>query len=187
MERPPFLAHLPEENAVELLKASAVVVLPACVDEGLILTSELEYGYEDLPIVSDLSAQLRAAFRAWHLTRGDKPDFRIAQKAFTNAFVAGLQIAAQIHEPEGEGLRLDLGTLLKVGSNRLPTPPSTLAEWAAGRMDSVAAAFVTVQDKQLAIAASTKSEELLDDFVACACLWASLAGVEAGLERLQGV
>jgi len=187
MERPPFLAHLAEENAIELLQATAVVVLPACVDEGLILTSELEYGYEDLPIVSDLASQLRAAFRGWHLTQGDKPDFRVAQRAFTNAFVAGLRIASQIHEPEGEGLRLDMGALLNVGSARPPEPPASLAEWAGGRIDSVAAAFVTVQDKQLAIAASTRSQELLDDFLACACLWASLAGGEAGLERLQAV
>ena len=186
MERPSFLAHLSEERAVDLLQATAVVVLPACVDEGLILTSELEYGYEDLPIVSDLAAQLRAAFRAWHIARGTKPDFRIAQKAFTNAFVAGLQLAAQIHDPVGEGMRLDLETLLNLGGTRVPVPPSALAAWAVGKSDSVAAAFVTVQDKQLAIAASTKSDELLDDFVACACLWASLAGVEAGLERLQG-
>jgi len=186
MERPNFLAHLPEENAVELLRASAVVVLPACVDEGLILDSELEYGYEDLPIVSDLASQLRAAFRGWHLTSGGKPDFRVAQRAFSNAFVAGLQISVQLHEPDGDGLRLDLEPLLKVGSTRLPEPPADLAPWAASKLESVAAAFVTVQDKQLAIAASTKSEELLDDFLGCACMWASLAGVEAGLERLQG-
>jgi len=187
MERPSFLAHLSEERAVDLLQATAVVVLPACVDEGLILTSELEYGYEDLPIVSDLAEQFRTAFRGWHLTRGDKPDFRVAQRAFSNAFVAGLQIASQIHEPEGDGLHLDLGVLLKVGSTRLAEPPPALAQWAASRIDSVAAAFVTVQDKQLAIAASTKNDDLLDDFLACACLWASLAGVEAGLEHLQAV
>jgi len=186
MERPAFLAHLAEENAIELLQATAVVVLPACVEEGLILVSELEYGYEDLPIVSDLAAQLRAAFRGWHLIRGDKTDFRVAQKVFTNAFVAGLQIASQIHGPEGDGLRLDMGTLLDVGSSRTAQPPADLVQWAASRIDSVAAAFVTVQDKQLAIAASTRSEDLLDDFLACACLWASLAGVEAGLEQLQG-
>ena len=186
MERPTFLEHLAEESAVELLQATAVVVLPACVDEGLILTSELEYGYEDLPIVSDLATQLRAAFRGWHMARGTKTDFRIAQKAFANAFVAGLQIAAQINAPEGDGLRLDLETLLNVGGSKVPVPPTALAQWAVSRSDSVAAAFVTIQDKQLAIAASTKSEELLDDFLACACMWASLAGVEAGLERLQG-
>jgi hypothetical protein len=187
MERPPFLAHLSEENAVEILKATAIVVLPACVDEGLILASELEYGYEDLPIVSELAAQLRIAFRGWHIAGGGKTDFRVAQKAFSNAFVAGLQVASQIHVPDGDGLRLDLGALMNLGGSRLPEAPSDLSDWAKSKAESLAAAFVTVQDKQLAIAASTKSEELLDDFLACACLWASLAGVEAGLERLQGV
>jgi len=44
---------------------------------------------------------------------------------------------------------------------------------------------VVFQNQTLAIAASAKNPVLLDDFFACGCLWAGLAGVEAGLTRLD--
>ena len=185
MERPPFLAHLEGDVAIEQVKASAVVVLPALVDEGILLLGELEYGYEDLPLASDVASALRHAFRSWHRVRGVKTDFRAAARAFAHGFNAGVGMASQIRERDGEGIRLDLADLASLDGEGMAAVPATLQGWVASLQEPLAAAFVSVQDKQLAIVAGAGKEDMLDDFLACACLWSCLAGVEAGLERME--
>lgn len=187
MERPAFLSHLPEENALEVLRATVVVTLPALVDESVVLTSELDYGYEDLPIAGDLAGHLRTATRAWHKKRGSKTDFRILQRAFENAFAAGLVLADQIHTQDGDGLHLDLAGLTDMESDAPFPAPGFLEDFLESRREGVHSAFTAIQDSQLVAAASTGSEDLLGDFLAATCLWACLAGVEAGLARLEGI
>lgn len=185
MERPSFLGHLDPQTAIEQVQASAVVVLPAFVDEGIILTSELEFGYEDLPLACDVAAELRGAFRSWHRARSAKTDFRTAARAFAHAFHAGVGIARQIREQDGDGVHLDLADIVDLDGDGMVAVPESLSGWIQGLRQPLAGAFVSVQDKQLVAVASTKNDELLDDFFACACLWSCLAGVEAGLEKLD--
>jgi hypothetical protein len=187
MERPAFLSHLPEETALEVLRATVVATLPSLVDENVVLTSELDYGYEDLPIAGDVAAHLRAAVAAWHRKRGAKTDFRVLRRAFESAFSAGLSIGHQIHAQDGDGLRLDLAALTDLESEAPFPVPESLAELRESSREAVRSAFTSIQDKQLLTAASTGNPDLLGDFLAATCLWACLAGVEAGLARLEGL
>jgi hypothetical protein len=187
MERPAFLSHLPEETALDVLRATVVATLPALVDENVVLTSELDYGYEDLPIAGELAGHLRAATAAWHTKRGAKTDFRALRRAFENAFSAGLAIGHQIHAQDGDGLRLDLSALTDLESEAPFPVPESLKEFMESRREAVRSAFAAVQDKQLLAAASTGNQDLLGDFLAATCLWAFLAGVEAGLAQLEGL
>lgn len=185
MKLPGFLLDRPPLEAENTLETTAITVLSAFEEAGLILTSELEYGFEDLPMLATLAGLLRDQSALWHAAKGVATDFRALQKGFVHAFRSGIDVATQLHRRDGEGLRLaavatgvfDGTTRTKVG-----VPLSEFAI-SAGRMAEDV--FVTFQNQSLAIAASTKNDVLLGDFYACGCLWAALAGVEAGLTELE--
>lgn len=185
MNLPPFLVDRPSLEAQNLVEATAISVLTAFVQGGLLQTTELEYGFEDLPMVSSLAGLLRDEARGWHARRGVATDFRALQRGFVHAFRAGLDLAAQLHLREGEGLVLsaDLtGVLDGDRQSAVRSPLQEVAESLAIRAQDV---FVEFQNQTLAVAASAKNTLLLDDFYACGCLWSSLAGVEAGLALLD--
>lgn len=185
MNLPDFLVDRPPVEAQNLVEATAITVLTAFVQEELLQSTELEYGYEDLPVLTSLARVLREEARAWHVRRGSATDFRVLQRGFVHAFRSGLDLAAQLHLREGEGLVLpaSLEGILD-GAKQAPVrvPLQELAEPMSLLATDI---FVVFQNQTLAIAASAKNELLLDDFFACGCLWAGLAGVEAGLTRLD--
>jgi len=185
MSLPSFLADRPALEAANVLESVCVTVLPAFADEGLILSTELEYGWEDLPLVVDLSTLLAQEVLAWHERRKLSTDFRVVQRGFVHAFLCGLDLASQLHRHDGVGLTLDgslVGILDGQRTHALEGPLQTAAE---GLSTQVADVFVVFQDRCLATAASVRNPILLHDFLACGCLWAALAGVEAGLVALE--
>jgi hypothetical protein len=185
MNLPDFLVDRPPLEAQNLVEATAITVLNAFVQEELFPSTELEYGYEDLPLLTSLATLLRDEARAWHQRRGSATDFRVLQRGFVHAFRAGLDLAAQLHLREGDGLVLPAGLDgVLDGTKRSPVRPP-LQEIAEPMSLLATDIFVVFQNQTLAIAASAKNELLLDDFFACGCLWAGLAGVEAGLTRLD--
>lgn len=185
MNLPVFLADRPPVEAQNMVEATAITVLTAFVQEELLQSTELEYGYEDLPLLTSLATLLREEARAWHLRRGTATDFRVLQRGFVHAFRAGLDLAAQLHLREGEGLVLAAGLEGVLDGTRQAPVREPLQEIAEHLSLLAMDIFVVFQNQTLAIAASAKNELLLDDFFACGCLWAGLAGVEAGLTRLD--
>jgi hypothetical protein len=182
---PGFLLDRPPVEAENALETTAITVLGAFEESGLIPTSELEYGFEDLPLLATLAGMLRDQSALWHAAKGVATDFRTLQKGFVHAFRSGIEVAIQLRRREGDGLRLE-GNVAGVfdGSNRTKVG-IPLTEFAIRAGKTAEDVFVTFQNQSLAIAASTKNEALLGDFYACGCLWAALAGVEAGLTELE--
>lgn len=185
MERKALLSHRSEIQAKDILDASRIVVLSAFVEEGTLLSDELGYGHDDIPLCEDLAAHLRETAMQ-HVWAGTSADFRVFQRAFVASFAAGLDLASQIHLEEGDGLSLDLDSFRLVESSSPFLVESPLAGLFSQQLQPVENAFTSVQNKQLAVVASTKDHALLGDFVACACLWSTLAGIEAGLCHLEG-
>lgn len=185
MELPVFLVGRPVLEAENMLHATSLSVLVPFYESGLITATELEFGFEDLPLLADAAGLVRDAARRWHVRAGVATDFRVLQRGFVHAFRAGLDVAAQIHRHDGEGLAVN-GSLDGIfeGKARLGVGVP-LTEWAEAATTTAEDVFVTFQNQSLAIAASSKNQELLDDFYACGCLWSALAGVEAGLTRLD--
>lgn len=182
---PGFLLDRPALEAENTLETTAITVLGAFEDAGLILTSELEHGFEDLPLLATLAGLLRDQAFTWHASRGVATDFRALQKGFVHAFRCGIDLATQLHRRDGDGLRLEgISTEIFDGAHRAKVGPP-LTEFAVIAGKTAEDVFVTFQNQSLAIAASTKNEILLGDFYACGCLWAALAGVEAGLTELE--
>lgn len=185
MSLPSFLSDRPALEAGNVLESVCVTVLTAFADEGVIFSTELEYGWEDLPVVSDLSALLARETLAWHRSRGQATDFRVVQRAFVHAFLCGLDLAVQLHRREGEGLSLEPSFAGILDGDRTHRLDASLQQVTEGLRTRVEEVFVVFQDRSLATAASVRNETLLHDFLACGYLWASLAGVEAGLVALE--
>lgn len=185
MKLPGFLHDRPRREAENTLETTAVAVLGAFEEAGLILTSELEYGFEDLPMLATLAGLLRDQSALWHTSRGVATDFRALQKGFVHAFRCGIDLATQLHRRDGDGLRLEgIATDVFDGARRTKVG-APLTEFAVSAGKTAEDVFVSFQNRSLAIAASTRNEVLLGDFYACGCLWAALAGVEAGLTELE--
>lgn len=185
MNLPAFLQNRPLQEAENAIGSTSVVVLGAYEEAGAILSTELEYGFEDLPLLATLSGLLRDEMQSWHVRRGTQTDFRILQRGFVQAFMAGLDVSIQLHRQLGEGVKLDsdLSGILD-GARTIPVR-EPLTEAVEEFTAMAEAAFVDFQNKLLAVAASTKNELLLGDLYACGCLWSALAGVEAGLTELD--
>ncbi len=185
MPLPSFLSDRPALEAANALESICVTVLSAFADEGVILSTELEYGWEDLSVVADFSALLAQETLAWHRTRGLPTDFRVVQRAFVHAFLCGLDLAVQLHRRDGEGLILEASFAGILDGNHLHRPDISLQPVADELRSKAEDVFVVFQDRALATAASVRNEILLHDFLACGYLWAGLAGVEAGLVALE--
>ena len=185
MKLPGFLLDRPLLEAENTLESTAITVLGAFEESGLIQTSELEYGFEDMPMLATLAGLLRDQSSLWHAAKGVATDFRALQKGFVHAFRCGIDVATQLHRRESDGLRLEGNvSLVFDGANRTKVG-APLTEFAISAGKIAEDVFVTFQNRSLAIAASTKNETLLGDFYACGCLWAALAGVESGLTELE--
>lgn len=185
MPIPSFLANRPVVEAENVVGSTCVVVLGAFLDSGAITTTELEYGHEDLPMLATFAGLMRDEVAAWHRTRAAGTDFRIMQKGFVECVRIGMDVAAQIEQRIGEALRVDadLSGLLDDSRTVAVRPPlDAVVEGISAKARDV---FVDFQNKQLAIAAGTKNELLANDIFACGCMWAALAGVEAGLTLLD--
>lgn len=185
MPLPAFLTDRPALEAANVLESVCVTVLTAFADEGVIFSTELEYGWEDLSVVSDYSTLLAQETLAWHRSRSLSTDFRVVQRAFVHAFLVGLDLAAQLHRRDGEGLSLETSFAGILDGSRLHLPDASLQPVADGLRSKAEDVFVVFQDRSLATAASVRNEVLLHDFLACGYLWACLAGVEAGLVALE--
>ena len=184
MNLPGFLIERPDTESHNVLHATSMTVLGAFADQGLIQSTELEYGFEDLPLLASLSGILRDAARNWHQRSGTATDFRVLQRGFVHAYLAGLGVAIQLTGESGKEITTDSDLRGILDGGRVLAVGSPLSEWALESTPEVQNVFVSFQDQSLAIAASTKNQTLLGDFFACGCLWASLAGVETGLTRL---
>lgn len=182
---PSFLANRPLEEAENAVSSTCLVVLGAFLESGAITTSELEYGYEDLPLLATFAGLMRDEVSAWHRTRQTGTDFRILQTGFVECVRIGLDVAAQIDLRLGEAIRVDADLSGLLEGKRTIAVRSPLGEAAEGISAKARDAFVDFQNKQLAIAAGTKNPLLADDLFACGCMWAALAGVEAGLTLLD--
>lgn len=186
MERPSFLDHRPPQSAEDILSATGISVLSAFVEEGVLLTSELGYGFEDIPMVADLVGHLRDAVIETHPPAPAPWDFRLLQTAFVQAFALGLDLASQMRDEGDDTLRLDLDAIRLVDSDAPFLVESPLADAFARWHPALENIFVSVQNRTLAAPASTQDRALLLDFHASACLWSCLSGIEAGLCQLEG-
>lgn len=172
-------------EAENVLETTCLTVLTAFEQAGLIQTTELEYGFEDLPMFATLSGLLRDESALWHGSRGSATDFRALQKGFVHAFRSGIDVSTQLFRRDGNGLRID-GNLSGVfDGNHKTRVGAPLTEFAISSGKIAEDVFVTFQDQSLATAARTQNQLLLGDFYACGCMWAALAGVEAGLTVLE--
>lgn len=158
-------------------------MLGGFLQEGAIEGMELSYGFDDLPLLDELAPLLRGGAQAWKDAKGIDATVLQLQRDFVHAFLSGLDVAAQLHLCDGDGLRLE-ASLVGVFDGRVRRavrePLDTLAREFAPAAEN---AFVTFQDQILKAVASTRDEAMLLDFWASGYLWASLAGVEAGLVR----
>ena len=185
MNLPAFLSNRPSVEAENAVGSTSVIVLGAFEEAGVILSTELEYGFEDLPLLATLAGLLRDEVLAWHRRRSIPTDFRVLQRGFVQAFLAGLDVSAQLHRQLGEGIKLDADLSGVLDGTRSISVREPLTESVDEFSALAETAFVDFQNKILAVAASTKNELLLGDLYACGCLWAALAGVEAGLTEFD--
>ncbi|MCB9497149.1 MAG: hypothetical protein H6686_09740 [Fibrobacteria bacterium] len=185
MALPSFLEGNDLPEARNALDATAVNVLHALAESGILPGSELEYGYEDLPVVSDAALFLSEFALSWNREAGKPVDFRILQNVFLHAFRLGLDLSIQLDRRPGTGLRLSLDVEgVAEGSARFQVR-DPLTEFAGTLDQGLADAFVSVKNRGLAVVASMKNEDFLHDYLACGYLWTILAGVEAGLTALH--
>ena len=185
MNLPKILVGRPEDVANDVLASSSFAVLTGFVAEGLIVETELTYGYEDLPNFDDFAGLLSEAAQFWHQEFKLATDFAVLQRGFVHAYLMGLDGAVQIHKEEGEGLRIPTslaGILDGKRRGEVAAPLDTLATESVAKIEN---AFVVFQDQILAPVASTRNVAMLYDFYACGCLWAGLPGVDAGLAVLE--
>lgn len=181
MKLPAVLDGFSPESGEDLLHSTSLAVLGAFLQEKVIEDLELAYGYEDLPLLDELAVVLRARMGARLAGRG--PDVPALQRGFVHAFLSGLDIAAQLHLRNGDGLHLD-ASLNGVFDGRVQLGVREPLDAAALELAPVAEnAFITFQDHILKAVASTRDTAMLLDFWATGCLWAALAGVEAGLQQ----
>lgn len=185
MQIPSFLANRPHDEAENAVGSTCLVVLGAFLESGAITTSELEYGYEDLPLLATLAGLMRDEVAAWHRTRQTGTDFRILQTGFAQCVRIGLDVAVQIDQHLGEAIRVDPDLSGLLDGKRTIAVRAPLDAHAEGISAKARDVFVDFQNKQLAIAAGTGNPLLANDIFACGCMWAALAGVEAGLTLLD--
>ncbi|MEN9306860.1 MAG: hypothetical protein RL173_792 [Fibrobacterota bacterium] len=185
MNLPSFLQNRPAQEAENAIGSTSVIVLSAFEEAGAILSTELEYGFEDLPLLATLAGLIRDEAHAWHVRRDSKTDFRVLQRGFVQAFLAGLDVAVQLHNKLGEGIKLDSDLSGILDGARTISVQEPMTESVSEFTTMAEGAFVDFQNKLLAVAASTKNDLLLGDIYACGCLWSALAGVEAGLTELD--
>lgn len=182
MNLPTLLDGFATAAGEDLLHSTSLAVLGAFVQETVLETMELEYGYEDLALLDELAVVLRGGIRAWKEER--TMDATVMQRGFVHAFLAGMDVAAQLHLREGEGLQLD-SSLVGIFDGRTRKRVRVPLQGAAQELlPHVENAFVVFQDQVLKPVSSTRDEAMLLDFWAVGCLWASLGGVEAGLARV---
>ncbi|MBK8802525.1 MAG: hypothetical protein IPN71_10830 [Fibrobacteres bacterium] len=186
MERPSCLDHRDPKTAEDIVSATAVTILPAFVEEGILLTSELGYGFEDIPLTSEISMHLMEAVIHQHPPAPAPWNFTTLQKAFVVAFALGLDLASQMHADDEDGLRVDLDAVRLMDPDAPFLVESPLAEQFATWHVQVENAFVQFQNRCLATAASTGDRAMALDFLAAGCMWSCLAGIEAGLCHLEG-
>jgi hypothetical protein len=146
---------------------------------------ELQYGYEDLPLMDDLAALLAGAARFWHQELKIGIDIAVLKRGFVHAFLMGLETASQIHRADGPGIQLDTSLVGIFDGKRLATVSAPLTEYAQEVVPRLENIFAIFQEQVLAAAASTRDQDLFYDFYACACLWTALAGVDSGLTKLE--
>lgn len=182
MRLPAILEDFSPDKGEDLLHSVSLAVLGAFQHEHLIGDLELEYGFEDLPLLDDLAGVLREGMIAWVAAKG--VDAAALLRGFVHAFLAGMDVAAQLHRRDGDGLHLD-GSLEGIFDGRVLRKVGKPLDAAAPElMLAVEDAFVTFQDQILKAIASTRNDRMLLDFWAIGCLWAALAGVEVGLRRV---
>jgi hypothetical protein len=183
MKLPQILEDRPAA-ALDLLQSAALCVLGAMKGEALIESTELAYGFEDLPLLDELADLLRGAVRFWHEELGIATDFAVLQRGFLHAFRMGLETAGQIRRQDGDGLRI--GTDLKgiLDGRRVAEVSEPLDRVAQESAAKVENAFVIFQDQLLVPIASGRSLDMLYDAYACGCLWAALAGCDRGLSEV---
>lgn len=186
MERPSYLMHRDPHIAEDIVGATAMAILPAFVEEGILLTSELGYGFEDIPLTSELASHLVDSVREQLPPPPSPVDFTLFQKAFVVAFALGLDLASQMHAEDDEGLRVDLDAVRLIDSDAPFLVESPLADEFAHWREQVKNVFVQFQNKSLAPATSTGDRSMSLDFLAAGCMWSCLCGIEAGLCHLEG-
>jgi len=184
---PKIFAERPTDVGTDVLSSSSFAVLGAFVAEGLIAGTELVYGYEDLPNYDELAGLLSEAVRFWHQEFQLATDFAVLQRGFVHAYLLGLDGAVQIHKQEGDGLRIPTSLAGILDGKRRAEVRAPLEALAKDSMEKIENVFVLYQDQILSPVASTRNQAMLYDFYAGGCLWAALAGVDAGLAALEPV
>ncbi|HNY32059.1 MAG TPA: hypothetical protein PKO15_14335 [Fibrobacteria bacterium] len=185
MERPSCLDHRDPKTANDIVSATAAAILPAFVEEGILLTSELGYGYEDIPLTSELAMHLVETVILQHPPAPAPLDVAVLRKAFMVAFALGLDLASQMHDDD-EGLRLDLEAVRLIDPDAPFLVESPLADQFASWQMQVGNVFARLKDRSLAPAESTGDRSMALDHLAAGCMWSCLAGIEAGLCHLEG-
>lgn len=170
--------------AVDLLHSTSLTVLGTLFDKGILPSTELGYGFEDLPLLDELSGLVRDAARFWHMETKIATDFAVLRRGFVHCFLLGLDCAGQIHRADGEGLRLPTSLSGVFDGRTLATVPAPLDALAKEHLAAVEDLFVDVQDKVLGPIVPTRNQDLLYDAYGCCCLWIALAGCDLGLGSL---
>lgn len=178
---PTLLDGFAPAQGEDLLHSTSLAVLGAFVQEGILEDCDLEYGFDDLPVLDELAVSLRGGAAAWKEAKGI--DAAALQRGFVHACLCGMDLAAQLLLREGDGLRLDASLAGVFDGRTRRSVRAPLREVATETVKKAEDAFVVFQDQILKAVASTRDEAMLLDFWAAGCLWAALAGVEAGLVR----
>lgn len=172
-------------TAVDILHSTSLTVLGSLIGEGLIASTELTYGYEDVPLLDEMACLLRDAARFWHGEMKIATDFAVLQRGYVHAFLMGMECASQIHRADGDGLRIPT-SLAGVFNGKVRGEVSAPLTQASLTVPAkVENAFVAVQNQFLVPIASARNTDMLYDAYGCACLWAALAGCEHGSALLE--
>ncbi|MEN9352830.1 MAG: hypothetical protein RL318_155 [Fibrobacterota bacterium] len=185
MNLPKILTGRPTEPALDILQATSINILGTLQGEGLISETQLGYGYEDLPLMDELAGLIAGAARFWHGEFQIATDFAVLSRGFVHAFLMGLETASQIHRADADGIHLETSLAGIFDGKRRATVSEPLSQAGVDVVAGLENTFVTFQDQILVPTASTHNQDLFYDFYACGCLWAALAGVDAGLARLE--
>lgn len=182
MKLPTLLEGFAPAAGEDLLHSTSLAVLGGFQQEGVLQDMELEYGYEDLPLLDELVVVMHGGATAWKEAK--TIDAAALQRGFVHAFLSGLDVAAQLHLREGSGLHLDASLVGVFDGRSRKRVRAPLHAVAVELVPAAENAFVTFQDQILKAVASTRDEGMLLHFWAAGCLWAALSGVEAGLARV---
>jgi hypothetical protein len=185
MNLPKILTGRPAEPALDILQSTSFTILGTLKAEGLILETELGYGYEDLPLMDELAGLIAGAARFWHGELKIATDIQVLSRGFVHAFLMGLETAAQIHRADADGIHLETSLAGIFDGKRRANVSEPLTALALEVVPRLENSFAIFQDQILAAAASTHNPDMLYDFYACGCLWGALAGVDAGLAHLE--